>query len=679
MRQARRRICANIRLSRRSGVTGGDLVIDVETRSKIRSLVEHNARVPDNRAPDFGEGFEWLNVSRPLALRRDLRGKIVVVDFWTYCCINCMHVLPDLEFLEEKYRERPLAVVGCHSAKFANEADVDNVREAVRRYRIRHPVVLDEDFRIWRSYGIRGWPGLVVIGPESQVIAVLGGEGNREILDAIVEEALVFFTTQGSAWNLDPLPIRLEAERDVDGPLRYPGKIVAAPHGRSLFVSDSNHDRIVEFGLDGGFRRAIGSGETGRADGALDAASFDRPQGLAFHGASLLVADTENHLVRRVDLERGTVETIAGAGGQGHERLGRFPAREVQLNSPWDLLVRGDDVFVAMAGPHQIWRLDLAAGTIEAWAGDGSERILDGPRERAAFAQPSGLASDGVRLYVADSESSAIRAIDLASGIVTTVAGATDDPRDLFHFGDEDGVGPGRRFQHPLGVHFAQGALWVADSYNHKIKRVDSAARRVETFAGDGTPGADDGEHARFREPSGLCAIGSALYVADTDGHRIRIVDLETRRTRTLELRGVPISRRHAMRAPGAVDGIPDLPGAVRHDEVRATVRPGEGTLDVEILAPAGRTLLAEAPSLFTIEERGDALELEALRGALAHGRTSVRFAATRGESDLRVRALVYHCGDDGTCQVRSVEWPLRVTIAPDGANVVRLRDSANA
>jgi len=644
-------------------------------RERIRDLLVRNAAVEGNRAPDFGAGHEWLNVSRPLTLEKDLRGRLVLVDFWTYCCINCLHVLPDLEHLEEKFRAAPFAVVGCHSAKFANEADANHVREAVLRHGIRHPVVVDRDFAIWRNYGIRGWPGMAVIGPDLKILGFLSGEGNREVLEVLIEEAIALYDRESFAWNREPLPVRLESASVAPRELLFPGKIAASPLGSSLFVADTGHHRIVQVALDGKFLLAIGTGEAGAKDGRLCEASFREPQGLAFHGRSLLVADRGNHLVRRVDLETGRVETVAGTGERGRERQGSFRAREAALNSPWDLCAVGDSVFVAMAGPHQIWRLDLSRGAVEPWAGDGTERILDGPRRESAFAQPSGLSTDGERLFVADSESSAIRAIDLLTEEVATLAGARDEPRDLFHFGDEDGAGPGRRFQHPLGVLFANRMLHVADTFNHKLKTLDPATRRVKTLSGDGESGSDDGARPRFFEPAGLAYASGKLYVADTGNHRVRVVDPASGAAATLVLSGVPIPMASAAGRALDVAAIPDLPGEETFPERRAPVAPGRGVLAVRLPLETGRKLALGAPHLFVVESKGDAVRFETSRGPVAATVFEIPFlAAGSGEARFTVRVLYYHCGSDGaSCEIGSAAFPIALTVARTGRTRVEI------
>jgi DNA-binding beta-propeller fold protein YncE len=276
-----------------------------------------------------------------------------------------------------------------------------------------------------------------------------------------------------------------------------------------------------------------GTGEPGRDDGPFEKARFNDPQGMAVDGDQLFVADRKNHLLRVLDLKAGTVQTLAGTGQQGQDRDAGGPARAVGLNSPWDLLLHGGRLFIAMAGHHQIWTLDLAKGQLAPFAGDGRENIKDGPRNAARFAQPSGLATDGTTLYVADSEVSAVRAVPLSGeGTVRTLVG-----EGLFEFGDVDGKAEQVRLQHALGVACHGGKVYVADTYNSKVKVLDPATRECKTLLG----GEPKGWLAPplFNEPGGLSYAGGKLYVADTNAHRIRVVDLKTNAVSTLKLQGV--------------------------------------------------------------------------------------------------------------------------------------------
>jgi thiol-disulfide isomerase/thioredoxin/sugar lactone lactonase YvrE len=490
--------------------------------------------MPDDariHAPDLTGALDWFNVPAPLSLAT-LRGKVVLLDFWTYGCINCMHILPDLRRLEEKYR-RELVVVGIHSAKFTNERRSDNIRRILVRYDIDHPVANDATFAIWKAYGARAWPTQVLIDPEGYVVATASGEGKAEALDRAIAAVIHVFDERGLI-DRTPLDLSPERERLAASALAFPGKVLADAASNRLFIADSNHHRLLIADLDGRVHTVVGSGAAGDAEGPFDRAAFYRPQGLALAGDVLYVADTENHRVKAVDLQRGRVEVLAGTGRQAVGRAGGGAARETALNSPWALALDERLMFVAMAGSHQIWVIDLVRGLAFPYAGSGREARLDGAADDAAFAQPSGLVLSDGRLFVADSESNIIRAVALPPvNDVRTIAGG-----DLFEFGDRDGSGEAARFQHPLGIARAGHLLFVADTYNHKIRTVDPDTGHVRTFAGTGEQGHTDGPRAAatFDEPGGLSATADALYVADTNNHAVRRISLDTGLTTTLSI-----------------------------------------------------------------------------------------------------------------------------------------------
>jgi YVTN family beta-propeller protein len=422
-------------------------------------------------------------------------------------------------------------VIGVHSAKFENEKSTASIRKAILRYEVHHPVVNDAGMRIWRTYGVSSWPTLVLIDPEGNFIGYASGEGNYELLDRTIAKLIEVHKAKKT---LNDKPLRFElAHEDGASPLFFPGKVVADAASGRLFIADSTHHRIVITDLDGKKIAVAGTGEPGRTDGPFAKAQFNDPQGMAVSGDRVYVADRKNNLLRVLDLKTNTVSTLAGTGVQGHDRSRGGKAMEVGLNSPWDLLLDGDRLFVAMAGNHQIWMLDLASGQLTPFAGDGRENILDGTPASAEFAQPSGLATDGTTLYVADSEVSAVRAVPLdGKGSVKSLVG-----EGLFEFGDVDGIGDKVRLQHALGVAAADGKLYVADTYNSKIKVLDPKTRECKTFLG----GEPIGWLATrpFNEPAGISYAAGKLYLADTNAHRIRVVDLKTKSISTLKLQGV--------------------------------------------------------------------------------------------------------------------------------------------
>jgi thiol-disulfide isomerase/thioredoxin len=667
------------------------------------------------RAPELTGGRGWLNTDAPLSLE-GLRGKVVLLDFWTYGCINCLHIIPDLQRLEEKYAGQ-LVVVGVHSAKFDNEKETENIRRVVVRYGIEHPVVNDADFRIWDAYAVRAWPTQVLIDPAGYVVGRVAGEGHYAALDQAVGELVGEFRRRGQL-NEQPLRLALERAKVGDLPLAFPGKILADEKGDRLFIADSNHNRVVVTRLDGTLVDTVGTGEGGARDGPFDRATFQRPQGLALDGDVLYVADTSNHLVRRVDFKARTVETLAGTGEQLRDyRTSGGPARATPLSSPWDLLLAGRTLYVAMAGPHQIWQLNLKSGQASVFAGTGREARLDGARTEAAFAQPSGLAADARTLYVADSESNIIRAIDLTGAArrgpsqlrdasesggagspsapfmlpraeaeleVRTLAGG-----DLFEFGDRDGSGDDVRLQHPLGLVLHDGRLFIADTYNHKIKQLDPRSRTVKTFAGTGRPGQADGAAPSFYEPGGLAVARGKLYVADTNNHAVRVVDLKTKSTTTLMLKGLQPPAAEAKPETASDD---DTPGPNAQEMKLAPQRlklGSEQALVVEVRLPEGHHLNPSAPQRYRAAVEGGAEQLAfdgaAAPGALALSSKDLRLplrlplrAAASGPATLRVRLTLFYCREDntGVCRIKTLSWlaPVEVTDAADAPREIKLQ-----
>ena len=465
------------------------------------------------KAPEIPDGLPWLNVTRPLTLG-DLAGKVVILDFWTYGCVNCLHVAAELKPLEEEFGNR-LAVIGVHTPKFDNERNLDTLRRNILRYDLRHPVIQDEQGLLMEAYGAMAWPTLAVIDPRGRFVARLVGEGKGERLAQLIGQLLELH--EGRIDD-SPLPLALEQNRPSAAGLAGPGKVAAA--GDRVAISDTLHHRVVIADMRGQVLRVVGDGIAGLVDGDGDLARFNAPQGLAIHDGVLFVADAGNHAVRRVDLDTGEVFTIAGTGrlGRGGSPRSDTIALAVDLRSPWDLVADGQSLYIAMAGIHQIWRLDLSTGRIGVFAGSGREGLVDGGADEARFSQPSGLALTGRNLVVADAEASAVRLVNLESGDVHTLVGT-----GLFDFGDVDGPLDDARLQHPSAVVALDGdSLLVADTYNHKLKGLDLSPGLVVTLAGSGAPGKGGaGAPYGLNEPSGLALLDDAVLVADTNNDRL--------------------------------------------------------------------------------------------------------------------------------------------------------------
>lgn len=445
--------------------------------------------------------------------------------------------------LERQFADA-LVVIGVHSAKFPAERDSRHLRAAVQRLEIDHPVINDASFVVWQSYAVRAWPTLMFVDPEGRVIGKHEGEFALSEMVPVVENMIAEFDQSGLISRESTIVTTPQAV--PEGVLAFPGKVVANPARDRLIIADTNHNRILVTSLAGEIRQVIGSGESGLIDGSIQEATFHHPQGLTVDGDLIYVADTGNHAIRRIDLASGQVSTIAGTGEIARGYLSGGAALETPLRSPWDVTLAGEMLAIAMAGNHQIWQLPLdgADGNeVRRMIGSGHEGLRDGPIAGAWLAQPSGIASwrEATALLFTDSETSSVRVADLPGhedGAVETFIG-----EDLFEFGDIDGGRDVARLQHPLGVavHPDTGMIYVADTYNNTIKRLNPETGMIEGWLGDGNVGDANGigMSARFFEPSGLSVTGDALYIADTNNHAIRRTSLATGEVSTIEVRNV--------------------------------------------------------------------------------------------------------------------------------------------
>lgn len=488
----------------------------------------------NRKAIEFPPDFKWLNTKSPIKMSQ-LKGHIVILDFWTYCCLNCMHEVPVLSSLEEKFKGLPVVIIGVHSAKFDNEDNPSNIREAIQRYSIKHPVVVDQRMHLWRSYAINAWPTFVVIDPQGNVFTKMSGEVDELTFISIVNDLL---TRHSKELAKKPLKVERPIYRQ-NTTLSYPGKIAFNEKGDKLAVSDSGHNRILIIdSKTGKILKIIGSGSAELADGIPDKAAFNKPQGVFWSKDAIFVADTESHALRRIDLDKDHVGTIAGTGVKGRYVKFDFKGdgKLTNLNSPWDLTSDGKLLFIAMAGFHQIWTYDLKSGETGPFAGIGSENITDGALADSEFAQPSGISLDKNDIYVADSEVSGVRSVSIKTGYVSTLIGT-----GLFNFGDTDGKLQETKLQHPLGVFAKSDKIYIADTYNNGIKEMDLKKKTVRTLVGNKSHAVcriDDPEcdTLGLYEPSDVKLNGSILYIADTNNHLIRTFDLKDMIIKTLKI-----------------------------------------------------------------------------------------------------------------------------------------------
>ena len=498
--------------------------------ANLKNMIRGFKKAMSVKTIDFPDNLEWINTSEPLTLGK-LKGHVILLDFWTYCCINCIHVLEDLKYLEEKYKNEPVVVIGVHSAKFNNEKDKDNIRSAVSRYEIKHPVLIDNDLILWRGYKINAWPSFIVIGTDGNVIGRAAGEGRRDMLDSFINKALDKGKNDGTLANNK---YQIHPDIYIESYLKFPGKITINPQENHLFISDSNHHRILQVQLEadnnGKVLHIVGNGKKGFKDGDFEEAQFNLPQGIAYQDNKLYVADTENHAIRLIDFTIKKVRTIAGNGTQGFSRKFYGDPLNISLSSPWDLAIDENYLYIAMAGTHQIWRLDLKKNMIQDFAGSGREDIIDGELHDAALAQPSGLAlvGENQKLYFADSEVSGLRFIDLKTNRVKTLIG-----KGLFTFGMKSGSFNQALLQHPLGVDIHKNKIYIADTYNHAVRIANLETQHLANLIfrprkGVCKIGDKDCDILPLYEPNDVLLFNEKLYIADTNNHLIRVFDFKS-------------------------------------------------------------------------------------------------------------------------------------------------------
>ncbi|MEU8873885.1 NHL domain-containing thioredoxin family protein [Streptomyces javensis] len=596
---------------------------------------------PRVRAPEL-QGRAWINTGGKDLSLADFKGRTLILDFWTFCCVNCLHVLDELRELEEKHRDT-VVIVGVHSPKFVHEAEHQAVVDAVERYEVHHPVLDDPELTTWKQYAVRAWPTLVVVDPEGYVVAQHAGEGHAHALETLVgqleaEHAAKGTLRRGDGPYVPPEPVPTE--------LRFPGKALSLPGGTFL-VSDTTRHQLVELAADGeSVVRRIGAGERGLTDGTGERARFSEPQGLApLPDGTVAVADTVNHALRRFDPATGEVTTLAGTGRQwwqGSPTEG--PAREVDLSSPWDVAWFADRLWIAMAGVHQLWTYDPEAGTVRAAAGTTNEGLVDGPAEEAWFAQPSGLAATGDRLWIADSETSAVRYVERdGKGFTVRTAVGTG----LFDFGHRDGAADQALLQHPLGVTaLPDGSVAISDTYNHALRRYDPATGEVSTLATD------------LREPSGAVLADGDIVVVESARHRLTRLRLPEEAVRVEAV---------AHRTQRAATDI--APGTLRLDVVFQA--PEGQKLDTRY-GPSTRLLVSSTPPELLAGGDGAGTDLNR-ELVLAEGVT---------EGVLHVSAMAASCDDTDSnsgsaaganeypaCHVHQQDWGVPVRITEGGAN----------
>jgi len=605
------------------------------------------------KAPEL-IGDTWFGTANARLGIEDFRGRFLLLDFWTLCCVNCHHVLAELRAVEEKF-EAVLTVVGVHSPKFEYEKLPESVAAAISRHEIEHPVLNDPNMATWKSYGVRAWPTLVLVDPRGDIIATFSGEGHAHAISALLEKLIPEYQASGELVSGEGL---YKAPKPSHSFLKQPGKVAVIPEGyrhllggADLLVSNSGgHDLVAvsSEGLDTPIAR-IGSGSRGTLDGSWDTAQFAEPYGVVFLDpelaqkleAHLIIADTANHLIRSVNLETKSVTTLAGTGLPWmHNDPTSGAARSINISTPWDVEIFQGQLVIAMAGEHRIWKYDVDSQTLGIFAGTTNEGLVDGSSDTAWFAQPSAVVASKVtpgRLWIIDAETSALRFWQ--NDHISSVVG-----KGLFDFGHLDGLAQDALLQHPLGLsELPDGDLLIADTYNRAVRRYSPKTGSVSTIARD------------LSEPSDVDIIttakGPMLVVAETAANRVSLVPIEL--------------------------GVLVQEDALRTVRAPLRVKSGAATIEVTFTAPPGQKLDARyGPSTYLVVSATPKEFLLSGGGGGHELRRQITVNSEISEGVLHISAKGASCDiaeEAAQCHIHQQDWGIPLELGEDGVSLIEL------
>ncbi|MBL8804345.1 MAG: redoxin domain-containing protein [Planctomycetes bacterium] len=609
--------------------------------AKALELVQRNARARV-RAPEFESGAAWLNTRAELAFSGALRGRLVLLEFWSASSVRCREARAELAELEREFAEHALTLVAVHVPSSESERERDHVRAALLRDERTHPVVLDSDLRFARRCGVTAWPAQTLVSPDGFVLGQVSGAGQRAVLSALTAAALELYGELGALDGAPP-ELALESRSELPRALRFPSKLAVDAASKRLWIADSGHHRIVECTLEGTYVRAFGCGEAGWVDGPAHTAKLRAPQGMALANGALLVADTGNHLLRSIDLATGVVSTVAGTGRAGLPLAGASAARTTALSSPYDLLRTSDTCYIAMAGAGQIWR----------WSERQAEftPAASGPTEQhEQLVSPVALARAGDELLIADAGSDTLRALQLASGQLGSAGAAQHKPAQ------------------PLAVAIdaddADALAYVADGRSHQIALVASGDGALDAYAGAGVAGWLDGacEQAQFWTPSGLALCGDTLLVADSFNHAVRAIDLVAHEVRTLDTASIPLPRAPQAGVEFNARELPRTAGERDHGPRKARLPASGGALELALELGPGESLAPGAPSQYRVLRIDGVAAARQVAGALTGPSTRIEIGVA-GAGRLEVQALLYTLDAQGACFARGHRWRVDVEL----------------
>lgn len=595
---------------------------------------------------------KWLNSSRQIE-SSDLKNRVILLDFWTYACVNCLHMVPEIKKLETEFGNR-LTVIGVHSGKFNNEKNDESIKKAIIKNDISHLVVNDSEFKIWNGFKVSSWPSFVLIDAKGHVVKKYDGEISAENLRKDIKKLIKKYKYR---LNSERLPIILEKNRVADYILKFPGEIIAVQNFsykninkiNALIISNTGKNKILVTNLNGNILLEIGSGEIGFDDGDLDSSSFNSPRGLLFKDNILYVADTSNHAIRKINFTDGKVSTLIGSGKRGEVVKLSDRIDEISLSSPFDLAFFPDknNIVISNSGTHQLLKYNIPSNTIIPFAGNGSKGLVNGHYPDNSLAQPSGLSSYGSQLYFVDAESSSLRSIS-KNGLVKTLIG-----HGLSEFGHRGGKKDKALMQHPVGVIAFDKEIYISDTHNHAIRRYNIKTGELSTYSGgERGDGVSSGKRTEYDEPEAITYFADRFYIVDTNNNRVMELAKNNGNAKILN-----IMPRQKLPADYLLEYLPNL------EKLPSKAVRNIGQVKLIFNLKKGWKINDEAPSFFNLVEVKNKKEANLIASfndtAIKSG--SVKLPNISSENTYYLQGTVYYCEDkaNALCLIRSYEQKL--------------------
>ncbi len=606
----------------------------------------------------------WFNTAKPLE-KEDVKDKIILLNFWSYSCVKCLQLIPELKKLQDEYGNK-LAIISVHSPKFSNEKNEGGIRKAIIRHDITNPVINDADLKIWNQYQVKLWPTLILFNTNGKIYDQYFDLNDSKSIERALSDTKKLLNRYNHQLSRNSLPIILEKNRLISNVLESPTKIKYSAKfdyksysGAAIFIANSAKNTIIISSISGEILAQIGSGKSGKEDGSFSDASFDLPQGLLYHNDKLYVADTNNHLIREVDFKSEKVTTILGSGNIGLPITSdkKIAAKKVDLASPTDIEFFPNRQFIAIANSasDQILSYDVEKKEVSVLAGSGKEGNEDGKLPNNSLAQTSDLVAYSNKLYFIDSKSNSLRYLNNQGVVETLIKGKLQSSQN-----NKNSPQNRDALQNPTGLEIDDSGIYISDSFDHQIKKYNQTTNDLTVLVGNQQNGDSLGTRTSFDEPNGIISIMDRLYVADKNNNRIVVLDRGSLVSSLLDI--MPPLKLPQESLAEYLPNLQTLPAI----NVKA-----DNLVTLEIAIEHGYKINEMGPSFINLlqEEKKDRMQLINVYDWRAIGSREIKLQQLDIGKNYMLQGVIYYCENkqNSLCYIRSYQQ--EITVSKDSKN----------